>query len=118
VARSEKLRFASVAVISTGSRCRLQKSKISNCDKTVGYYVTSKVVKGSKNFGLSLSFLQAARKSWKTFTLPRAPSSGLDREEREPKFPYPVPSSALAVKWRNFAAEFRHLIASSTCKAQ
>jgi hypothetical protein len=41
------------------------------------WYVTSRVVKGSKNFGPSPSFAWAARKSWKTLTLPRASSSDL-----------------------------------------
>ncbi len=35
------------------------------------------------------------------------------REEREPKFQKQVPSSILAVRWSNFAAEFLHFISSA-----
>ncbi len=41
------------------------------------WYVTSRVVEGSKNFGPSPSFAQAMYKRLKTLTLPRAPSMDL-----------------------------------------
>jgi hypothetical protein len=40
------------------------------------------------------------------------------REEMELKFQDRVPSSAPTVRWRNFAAEVVHIIASLSCKAK
>jgi hypothetical protein len=59
-----------------GSQCRLQKV-IGSWQNFGMWYMTSRVVKGSKDFGPSPSFARAARKSWTIVILLRAPSSDL-----------------------------------------